>query len=220
MAKALDVLKSHKYLKDSLAMATVEQEMQQAMEAEKLAKRQARTPEIAVQSSLSAINSRKAALAKAQDRVAELEEAAKKANEAVDEAKQKADQLQGEIDKVQEEYDEDLARLIKPSAPVTHLQNVRETFQSVSGNSEAQSLFAQIESAFAGLASLVAAATPTPMATDVPDDQELQMDKESDISNDTLALDRIIQRSVEGLPAEEREAKKAKIAELLEPRRV
>ena len=97
---------------------------------------------------------------------------------------------------------------------------MRETFQAVSGKSEAQPLFAQIETAFAGLASLLAAATPTPMATDAPDDQELQMDKERDPSHDGLAWARSCQRSLEGLPEEEREAKKAKIAELLEPRQV
>ena len=40
----------------------------------------------------------------------------------MEEAKQKADKLQGEIDKLQKEYDEELARLNKPSDPVTHLQ--------------------------------------------------------------------------------------------------
>ena len=93
---------------------------------------------------------------------------------------------------------------------------MRETLQAVSGKSEAQLLSAQIESAFAGLASLVAAATPTPMATDGPDDQELQMDKERETSSTRSWR----QRSLEALPEEEREAKKAKIAEILGPRQV
>ena len=64
--------------------------MVQACEADKLAKTASSPrPRIAVQSSLSAINSRKAALAKAQERISVLEEEAKKANEAVEEAKQK-----------------------------------------------------------------------------------------------------------------------------------
>ena len=91
------MFKHHEHFKDSHVLVAVQQEMEQAVEAEKLTKRQARTPEVAVQSSLSAINSRKAALAKAQERISELEEAAKKANEAVEEAKQKAEKLQGEI---------------------------------------------------------------------------------------------------------------------------
>ena len=71
----------------------------------KLAKRQARTPEVAVQSAFSALQSRKAALAKSQAKITELEAAAKQAAEAVEEAKQKAEKLQGEIDKLQTEYD-------------------------------------------------------------------------------------------------------------------
>ena len=46
--------------------------MEQAWEADKLAKRQARTPEVAVQSALSALQNRKAAMAKSQDKVSEL----------------------------------------------------------------------------------------------------------------------------------------------------
>ena len=64
--------------------------------------------------------------------------------------------------------------LSKPSDPVTHLQsNVRAPFQAFSGNPEAQLVIAQLETAFTDLSSLLAAATPTPMATDVRDDEEL-----------------------------------------------
>ena len=221
LAKAFDVLKSHERLQDSQALALVQQEMEQAVEADKLAKRQARTPEVAMQSSLSAINSRRAALAKAQAKVSELEEAAKKANEAVDEAKQKAEKLQGEIDKLQKEYDQDLARLTKHADPVTHLQNnVREAFQVVSDKPEAQPFIAPMETALAGLSGLLAIATPTPMATDVGDDKDLQMGDASELSSDAIAAARTYQRSLEGLPEEEREAKKAKFAELTAPRQV
>ena len=94
-------------------------------------KRHARTPEVAVQSAFSSLQSRKAAMAKSQTKITELEAAAKQAAEAVEEAKQKAAKLQGEIDKLQKEHDEEAARLVKPSDPVTHLQNtVREAFQA------------------------------------------------------------------------------------------
>ena len=64
-------------------------------------------------------NRRKATLAKSQAKITELEAAAV---EAVDEAKQRADKLQTE-------YDEELARLVKTSDPVTHLRkSVREAF--------------------------------------------------------------------------------------------
>ena len=76
-----------------------------------------------VQSALSALQSRKAAMPKSQTKITELEVAAKEAAEAVDEAKQKAEKLQVEVDKLQTEYDEEVARLVKPSDPVTHLRN-------------------------------------------------------------------------------------------------
>ena len=220
LAKAWEVFKNHEHFKDSEELAAMQAKMEQACEADKLAKGQARTPEVAVQSTLSAIHSRKAALAKSQDKISEQEAAAKKANEAVEEAKQEAEKLQGEIDKLQKECVEDLARLVKPSAPVTHLQsNVREAFQAVSGKPEAQPFIAQMETALAGLPGLLAIATPTPMATDVCDDEDLQVGKENDISNDALAVARAFQRSLEGLAEEEREAKKAKFPELVEPSR-
>ena len=194
--------------------------MEQAWEADKLAKRQARTPEVAVQAAFSALQNRKAAMAKSQAKISELEEAAQKAAEAVEEAKQKAEKLQGEIDKLSKEYDEELARLVKPSDPVSNLQsNVRAACQALSGNPEAQPLIAQLETAFTGLSSLLAAATPTPMATEVRDDEELQLDKEKDISHEVLDVARAFERSLQGLPEEEREAKKAKMVEYVEQAR-
>ena len=181
---------------------------EEAWEADKLAKRQARTPKVAVQSAFSALQSRKAALAKSQTKITELEAAAKAA-EAVDEAKQKAEKWQGEIDKLQTEYDAD---------PVTHLGNtVREAFQAFFGNLEAQPLISQLETAFTGLSSLLAAATPTPPAADVRDDIDMQPDKEKAISNEAMA--RAFERSMKGLPEEEREAKKAKFVEYVEQER-
>ena len=163
LAKVLDGLKDNEHFKDSEELAAMQAKMEQAWEADKLAKRQARTPEVAVQAAFSALQNRKAAMAKSQAKISELEEAAQKAAEAVEEAKQKAEKLQGEIDKLSKEYDEELARLVKPSDPVSNLQsNVRAAFQALSGNPEAQPLIAQLETAFTGLSSLLAAATPTP----------------------------------------------------------
>ena len=93
---------------------------------------------------------------------------------------------------------------------------MRAAFQALSGNPEAQPLIAQLETAFTGLSSLLAAATPTPMATEVRDDEELQLDKEKDISHEALAVARAFERSLQGLPEEEREAKKAKMVEYVE----
>ena len=106
--------------------------MEQAWEADKLAKRQARTPEFAVQAAFSALQNRKAAMAKSQAKISELEEAAQKAAEAVEEAKQKAEKLQGEIDKLSKEYDEELARLVKPSDP-SGLQFTEQRARGVPG---------------------------------------------------------------------------------------
>ena len=188
LAKVLDGLKDNEHFKGSEELAAMQAKMEQAWEADKLAKRQARTPEVAVQAAFSALQNRKAAMAKSQAKISELEAAAKQAAEAVEEAKQKAEKLQGEIDTLSKEYDEELARLVKPSNPVTHLQsNVRAAFQALSGNPEAQPLISQLETAFTGLSSLLAAAMPTPMATDVRDDEELQQDKEKATSYEAMA---------------------------------
>ena len=96
------------------------------------------------------------AMAKSKTKITELEAAAKQAAGAVEEAKQKAEKLQGEIDKLQTEHDKEMARLAKPSDPVTHLQNtVREAFQALSGNLEAQPLTSQLETAFTCLTSVI-----------------------------------------------------------------
>ena len=97
----------------------------QAWEADKLAKRQARTPEVAVHSVSTALQRQKATQAKTQAKVVELEAAGKAAVEAVEEAKQKVPKQQVEIDKLQADYELELARLVKTSHPVTHLQKVR-----------------------------------------------------------------------------------------------
>ena len=150
-------------------------------------------------------------------KITELEAAANQAAEAVEEAKQKAEKLQGEIDKLQTEYDEEVARFVKPSDPVTHLQKtVREAFQALSGNLKAQPFTYLLETAFTGLSSLLAAATPTPMATDVRDDIDLQTDKGKATSNEAMAVARAFERSLEGLPEDEREAKKAKMVQYVE----
>ena len=90
LAKVLDGLKDNEHFKDSEELAAMQAKMEQAWEADKLAKRQARTPEVAVQAAFSALQNRKAAMAKSQAKISELEAAAQKAAEAVEEAKQKA----------------------------------------------------------------------------------------------------------------------------------
>ena len=135
---------------------------EQASEADKLAKHQARTPEVAVQSVGSALHNRKATMAKSQAKIIELEAAAKAAVEAVEEAKQKADKLQAGIDNLQTDYEAEVGRLVKTSDPVTRLQkSVREAFQALCGSVEAQLLISHLETSFTGLSSLLAAATPT-----------------------------------------------------------
>ena len=51
------------------------------------------------------------------------------------------------------------------------------------------------------------------MATEGRDNEELQLDQEKDISHEALAFVRTFERSLQGLPDEEREAKKAKMVE-------
>ena len=58
---------------------------------------------------------------------------------------------------------------------------------TLSGNVEAQPLISQLETAFTGLSSLPAAATPTPPAIDARDDIDMQPDKERAIRNEAMA---------------------------------
>ena len=63
---------------------------------------------------------------------------------------------------------------------------------------------------------MLAAATPTPATTDGRnDDIDMQPDTDRDISADAVAFE----RSVEGLPEDEREAKKQKFREFVEEER-
>ena len=94
---------------------------------------------------------------------------------------------------------------------------MREAFQALSGSVEAQPLISQLETAFTGLSSLLAAATSMPPANDARDDIDMQPDKEKAISNEAMAM--AFERSLEGLPEEERGAKKAKIVEYVEQER-
>ena len=77
--------------------------VEQAWEADKLAKRNAGPPETAVHDVSTALQRRKAAQAKEQAKLVELEAAAKAAVEAVEEAKQKAIKRQEDIDRLQAE---------------------------------------------------------------------------------------------------------------------
>ena len=86
LAKILDGLKDNEHFSGSEELAAMQAKAEQAWEADKLARRQARTPEVAVQSAYSALQNRKATLAKLQAKITELEEAAKAAVEAVEEA--------------------------------------------------------------------------------------------------------------------------------------
>ena len=60
-------------------LAAMQAKAEQAWEADKLAKRQARTPEVAVQSAFSPLQSHKTAMPKSQTKITELEAAAKQA---------------------------------------------------------------------------------------------------------------------------------------------
>ena len=184
LAKVLDGPKDNEHFKDSEELAAMQAKVEQSWEADKLAKRQARTPEVAVQSAFSTLQSHKAAMAKSQTKITEWEAAAKQAAQLRRPSKRPR-KLQGEVDKPQTEYDEEAARCVKPSDPVTHLQNtVREAFQVLSGNLDAQPLISQLETSFTLLSSLFA--TPTPVATAVRDDIDLQQDEEKAISNEAL----------------------------------
>ena len=196
-------------------LAAMQAKWKQASEADKLANRQARNREVAVQSVYSALHNRKTTLGKSQAKVIELEAAA--AVEA-EEATQKADKQQVNIDKLQTDFEVEGARLIKTSDPVTHLQkSVREAFQDLSGSVEAQPLISQLGTAFTGLSSLLAAATPTPPATDARDDIDVQPDLDRAISVDAVA--RAFENSLEGLPEDERGAQKQKFEEYVEQER-
>ena len=137
-----------------------------------------------------------AAMAKSQTKITELEAAAKQAAEAVEEAKQKAEKLQGEIDKLLTEYDEEVARLVKPSDLVTHLQsNVREVFTGPLWKSRSPAPYLSVGNSFHRPFQFVGGCkTPTPTATDVRDDVDLQQDKEKAISNDAMAVARTSER--------------------------
>ena len=100
-----------------------------------------------------------------------LEAHTKAAADAVEEAKQKAIKRQEDIDRLQAEYDQELVPLLQAKDSVTHLQkSLSDAFQALSGCVEAQPLLSQMESAFTGLSGMLAAATPTPVATDERND--------------------------------------------------
>ena len=77
LAKISDGPKDNEHFKDSEELAAMQAKAEQAWEADKLAKRQASTPEVAVQSAYSALPNRKVTLAKSQAKITELEAAAK-----------------------------------------------------------------------------------------------------------------------------------------------
>ena len=203
LAKMLDGLQENEHFKGTEVLAAMEAKVEQARETDKLAKHQARTPEVAVHSVSSALPNRKATLAKTQAKVFELEAAAKAAVEAVEEAEQ--------------QVAKELSRQVKTSDPVTHLQkSLGEAFHSLPGSVEAQPLLSQLELAFTGTSSMLAAATPTPPATDARNnDIDMQPDKVLSVE----AVARACARSLEGLPEDESEAKKQKFVEYVEQER-
>ena len=216
VAKFLEELKDNEHFKGSEELAAMHAKAEKALEADKLAKRNARPPKTSVHSVSTALQRQKAAQAKVQAKLVELAAAAKAAAEAVEEAKHKAIKLQEHIDWLQAEYDRGLARLVQTKDSVTHLRTfLRDAFQALSGCVEAQPLLTQLESAFTGLSSMLATATPTPAATDVRND-------DIDMQPDTLPTDahaRAFERTLEGLSEEEREAKKQKFWEFVDEER-
>ena len=95
VTKFLDGLKDTEHFKGSEELAAMQAKVEEALEADKLAKRNARLPETAVHSVSPLLQRQKAAQAKEQAKLTELEEAAKKAAESVEEAKQKSNQTSG-----------------------------------------------------------------------------------------------------------------------------
>ena len=93
---------------------------------------------------------------------------------------------------------------------------MREAFQALSGSVEAQPLLSQLELASTGLSSMLAAATPTLPATHAGND-DIDMQPDKAISAEVLA--RAYARPPEGLPEDEREAKKEKFVEIVEEER-
>ena len=92
-------------------------------------------------------------------------------------------------------------------------KSVREAFQAVSGCVEAQPLLTQLDLSFTGLSSMLAAATPKPLATDERND-DIDMQPDKAVSADAVA--RAFELSLEGLPEDEREARKQKFWEFVE----
>ena len=134
---------------------------------------------------------------------------AKAAAESVEDVKQKAIKRQEDIDRLQAVYDHEVSRLIQSSSS-------KVAFQALSVCVEAQPLLSLVESSFAGLSGMLAAATLTLAATDGRnDDIDMQPDKELTVE----AVARAYTRSLEGLPDDESEAKKQKFVEYIEQER-
>ena len=218
LAKRLDECKENEHFKGSEELAAMQTKVEQAWEADKLAKRQARTPEVAVHSVSTALQRQKATQAKTQAKLVELEAAARAAVEAVEEARQKVVKQQAEIDKLQEDHEAELARLVKTSDPVTHHQkSVRAAFKALPLWKCCSSAPPNTAgNASTGLSSMLAAAAPTPQATDACND-DIDMLPDKAISAEAVAW--AFERSQEGLPEDEREAKKQKFVEFVEEER-
>ena len=161
LAKLLDKLKANEHFKGSEELAAMQVKAEKACEADKLAKRDARTPETAVHSVSTALQRDKAAQAKEQAKLVESEEAAKAAVEAVEEAKQKSVTRQEEIDGLQAEYDLELARLVPTSDSVAHHQkSLRDTFHALASRLEARSLITHLDAAVAAVTRTTPSPTP------------------------------------------------------------
>ena len=153
-----------------------------------------------------ALQRQKALQAKEQVKRAELEEPARNAKKAVDEAKEKAIKRQEEINQLQTNYEWEKARSVPTPESVANLHKaLRDTFQAFPAHGEAKTLITQLDAAVTGLSGLLAAATPTPPATDCSNDVDMAV-----LANEayTRAFFWLLGDEEADLTDQEREAKK------------
>ena len=149
--------------------------VEQAWTADKLAKRQARTPEVAVQSAFSALQSRKAAMAGSQTKIKELGAAAKQAAEAVEEVKKKAEKIARGDRQATDSIRRGGGAPLSGPRTLSHISRtpyarLSRPFLEISKPSLSSLSWKQLSQAFPGCWRLQ---TPTPMATDLRGDIRL-----------------------------------------------
>ena len=141
----LTKLKKNERIKEWEEFVTLQTKADQMLEADKLAKRNARPPETAVYSVATALQRHKSLQEKEQAMLVEVDEAAQKAAKAADEAKDKAVKRQEEIDRLQADYERERARLVLASESDSKLHTaLRDTFHALSDHAEARTLFCRL----------------------------------------------------------------------------